>query len=458
MTDNSNRERPDMTSGALTSYKRDEQVKDNIDIVGRTRLPLLSLSGLDQTPFLPLLQEPAEHTTVPLRNHAEREFASPPSNTPFVPVLETPFTPAWYAAHNNNSAQPDATSYAIHNNNSIRPGAISPAGSVNKRTARRRPKWLFFLFIVLSCFFIFGLGTYIYFAHAAHPVLPKHTPPNNRLHSGAISPAMAGFSSEKGESFPVGGQSTLVIKGQKGNVGVTAGSTGTITVKASSNGRRADVINQSISANQSHDDKGHDVINITTAPGNISVDYTITMPADAQVKVEVDAGSISIAGVSGVNVDANSGSLNIENVSGPTNAYTTNGNITARKLKGPVVLESVNGSINADAVIGQLKAVTQNGDVVVREAMLNGQSALKTNYGSVRLSGSIDAHGTYTLSTHNGNVNLSLPGNTSFQMHTSTASGSINNEFGHNVVGHTPQANITISIIGGGSIAINKTV
>jgi DUF4097 and DUF4098 domain-containing protein YvlB len=167
---------------------------------------------------------------------------------------------------------------------------------------------------------------------------------------------------------------------------------------------------------------------------------------------------VSVAGVNGANIDTNSGSLNITDISGPVNVSTINGDVIAQNIKGQMSMESMNGSIRATAVAGQLRAVTQNGDVVIREAVLNGQSAMKTNYGLVRFSGTLDPRGTYMLGTHSGNVNLALPGNSAFQLHASTGSGSIYNEFGRNIVGSAPLAQITISIIGGGSIAINKSV
>ena len=185
------------------------------------------------------------------------------------------------------------------------------------------------------------MGSYIYFVHASpatREAAPRQSPANDR--NGVASTVVGGFASVNGESFPVGDQAALVIKGQKGNVSVTAGDAGTITVKASSDGQNVDVINRSISSSRSHDGQGHDVITITTAPGDVSVDYAITMPASAQIMVEGDAGSISIANVSGVNVGVNSGSLDIENVNGPVNVSTSNGNITARKLKGHVALSS----------------------------------------------------------------------------------------------------------------------
>ncbi|HZR40018.1 MAG TPA: DUF4097 family beta strand repeat-containing protein, partial [Ktedonobacteraceae bacterium] len=104
---------------------------------------------------------------------------------------------------------------------------------------------------------------------------------------------------------------------------------------------------------------------------------------------------------------------------------------------------------------GPLKAVTTNGDIIVRQAALSGQSSLETTNGSVRFQGSLDLQGTYKMKTNSGDVNLTLPSNTSFQLSATTGSGSVHNEFGSTIVGYIPRAQITVTI-GYGSVTINK--
>jgi len=93
----------------------------------------------------------------------------------------------------------------------------------------------------------------------------------------------------------------------------------------------------------------------------------------------------------------------------------------------------------------------------VREATLSGTSVMETNHGSVRFAGSIDSQGTYTMKTLSGDINLTLPGTTAFQLEANTGSGSVNNEFGSATVGDAPRARITATV-GNGSITVNKAV
>jgi len=256
-------------------------------------------------------------------------------------------------------------------------------------------------------------------------------------------------------NISVGTDPSIVIKGYKGNVSIYAGSAGSVIIKTNNNGKNFN--SESIQYTQSRDEQGHDFINIVTKAMYSSVNYEVSAPSTAQVKVEVDSGSISVDGVSGVTIDTISGSLAIEDVNGPIGVSTENGDITVRNIKGQMTMETRNGSIRGNNVNGQLKAVTQNGDIIVKQAMLNGQSVLKTQQGSVRFTGTIDPRGTYAMETHSGDVDLTLPAHVAFQLHASTNSGSVSNEFGNNDIGSTPQAQVIINI-GSGSVIVKRAI
>ena len=259
-------------------------------------------------------------------------------------------------------------------------------------------------------------------------------------------------------SFQVADQPVIVIKGHNSNINVHSGSAGTVIVtakKPGSNLRPDD--DTSILYNQSSDLQGRDHISITTDPFYKDVDYDVTVPNTTQLQVDVNAGSIAVDGISGVTIDTGSGSLDVEDIHGPMDVHTESGDITARNVRGQMRMEAGSGSIRVNGADGQLQAITRSGDVVVREASLNGQSIVKTDSGSVRFDGIIDPKGTYKMATNSGDVDLTLPDNAAFQLNASTGSGTVHNEFGSDVVGTIPQAQVTITI-GSGSITVDKAV
>ena len=277
---------------------------------------------------------------------------------------------------------------------------------------------------------------------------------SNDVFSPASDPANQGPVTH---SFQVGDHPLIVINGHGSDVNIHAGSAGSVTVTARKHGTNLGPNPNDTKAlyNQSQDNQGRDHLTIGSDPAFRDIDYDVTVPASAQVQVIVNSGSIAASGISGISIDTGSGSLDVENVQGPVNIHTDSGDITARNLKGQMTMEAGSGSIRITGANGQLKATTSSGDVVVRQATLSGQSALKTNSGSVRFEGALDAKGTYQLSTNSGDIDLTLPANAAFQLAATTGSGSVNNAFGSNLTGTTPRAQITATI-GSGSVVVNK--
>lgn len=105
--------------------------------------------------------------------------------------------------------------------------------------------------------------------------------------------------------------------------------------------------------------------------GAITVNYTITVPARAELT-----------------------------------AKTVNGAVTIRDLVGRVVAETVNGSIEVQGVVGSVDAETINGGIEVDLAAFTGDRALD-------------------LSTVNGGITLSLPSNTRASLDASVTNGGI---------------------------------
>lgn len=259
--------------------------------------------------------------------------------------------------------------------------------------------------------------------------------------------------------FQVEDHPLIIINGHRSDVNIHAGSAGSVIVSAKKHGSGygPNPDDTKMLYNQSQNNQGHDQLTIGTDPAFRDIDYDVTVPSSAQVQVTVNSGSVAASGISGVSIDTGSGSLDVENVQGPINVHTESGDITARNIKGQIMMDAGSGSIRVTGVNGQLKANTRSGDVVVREATLNGQSVLKTDSGSVRFEGALDPTGSYQMATNSGDIDLTLPSNAAFQLAATTGSGSINNAFGNDSVGVNPRAQITATI-GSGSVVVNKAV
>lgn len=455
MTKHSINQQPDRS--LVSSIIKQNKMRDRNDIVRRTSLPLPSLPGLDHPSLTPISQERTTEPTIPISKRGgkitsqlTRSFTTgqeihPPDlltdtkDASLQPLLLPPTTENRLRAVPARPAQKPGTPSTLPPPEQ----KITGQNTTPLKRIRLRP----IILVGLLCLFLLGTFAYIY-------------PPTTALKNTSVPMHHQNSSGQQEDNsisgtrnIVVGAYPSIMIKGHRGNVTISAGRAGSVIVKTNSNGKNPN--SKGIQYTQSRDGQGHDFISITTNPMYSDVNYNVSAPDTASVKVEVDSGSISVDGINGVSIITISGSLDIENANGPIHVSTENGDITVHNIKGQIMLESRNGSIRGNNINGQLTAITQDGDVMVKQVILHDQSVLKTQQGSVRFAGTIDPTGTYTMATQSGDVDLTLPALIVFQLHASTRSGSISNAFSNYASGNTSQAQIIINI-GSGSVTVKK--
>jgi len=239
-------------------------------------------------------------------------------------------------------------------------------------------------------------------------------------------------------STPQGGfEKTLTVNGpvdlevltRSGDVTVRAGSSGSVFIRGKiyvgdhwlSGNRQADVheIEQHPPIRQEGNSIHIDYVNMR----NISVDYEITVPADAVVRTRSGSGDQTIEGTRG-NVDTQTGS----------------GDVKLANLTGEIHLQTGSGNIRARHVSGAVKGGTGSGDVEIEEAA-SGDIDLHTGSGNITAhgvqggfrgetgSGDVTAEGTqsgsWEIHTGSGNVHVRLPANAAFDADISTSSGTV---------------------------------
>ncbi len=469
------------------------------DIVGLTSMTLPSLSGFDQptTVAVPASVEQPAPTSI-VQENVSQSSSIPSQEQKKIPSIVPEIPPDVPTVQENTSQlsplfvgeqklilrapTASASSHPLSQTSPVnagRPLATSvrgPGGSGPRSTtlppllraddqAKASAKGLRLLLIVALLAVIVSVSFAYIYPTLASPRTPAPTQGdvhniaanNNNMVGNNNANNAVGNGGSGSRSFQVGAHAFIVIQGHAGNVNVQTGSAGTVMITPKNPGSGSDYTGTNVQYNQSQSGSGQDRINVQ-GPALSDIDYTLTMPATAQIQVQVDTGSVAVDGGSGVTVDTSSGNLDIEDVQGPVNVQTDSGDITTHNITGQTTVETSSGSIRMDGINGQLKAITQNGDVIVKNAALSSQSILKTTNGSVRLFGSLNPQGNYTLETSRGDVDLTLPDNATFQISASTGSGSIQNEFGAATVGAAPRAQITARIEDGGSVIVTKAI
>lgn len=119
-------------------------------------------------------------------------------------------------------------------------------------------------------------------------------------------------------------------------------------------------------------------------------------------------------------------------VEGPTLSSIFNGPGVALDLTVPSTSDlnlTMNaGDISVTGVSGQLVLLNNTGSITVREATLGAGSSLTTKTGSIVFRGSIERQGNYLFSANTGSIDVTVPSNAAFHLDASTDTGSISGD------------------------------
>jgi DUF4097 and DUF4098 domain-containing protein YvlB len=155
----------------------------------------------------------------------------------------------------------------------------------------------------------------------------------------------------------------------------------------------------------------------------------IMVPVGTRVQVSSVSGSVRVTGTDGeVDAGSVSGSVEVIGASDRIDAHTVSGKLHAAKLRGRVRLGTTNTSIEAEDVTGDISAGSVSGRITLTGVKSSHVSA-ETVSGSVTYEGNIDPAGSYELSTHSGNVHMTVPDGSSADLELETFSGRISSAF-----------------------------
>jgi Putative adhesin len=220
----------------------------------------------------------------------------------------------------------------------------------------------------------------------------------------------------KSASFSVGIHPTIVINDNFGTIQVQPDSTNTVTFNPT---QEADGFGNTPQINYDPSPDGNTVTvtvedNGFGSSGQEGVNLDVTVPAKANLQIKAGPGDIDVSGVN-----------------------------------------------------GQLSLETGSGSIDATQDTLRGQSTLNAESGDITLDSSLDPHGRYRLQTGPGDIEVTLPDNTSVHVDASTGSGDITSDFAevnlqspdaheaHGDIGNPPRAELTLQT-GSGSIDLNQ--
>jgi DUF4097 and DUF4098 domain-containing protein YvlB len=158
------------------------------------------------------------------------------------------------------------------------------------------------------------------------------------------------------------------------------------------------------------------------------VEIEVWVPRGVRVEARTNSGDIAIHGTRGdVVAQTSSGEVSIVDVR-QVDATSLSGDVDVRQTTGAVTATANNGDVSVANAHGNIDATAISGDVSISRAVSKIVHGASTS-GSVAYSGTVEAGGRYDLTTHSGDVELTLPRDASAQVDVSTWSGSVDSDF-----------------------------
>lgn len=213
----------------------------------------------------------------------------------------------------------------------------------------------------------------------------------------------------------------LVLSSHAGEVTVRAWDRDAVRVQASHSTRdRVDV--------QTADNTLRIRTRASRGPGGV-VDYTLTVPRWMPVNLSGTYLAASIEGTSAeVSVETVGGDLTLKGGSGAVSLRSIEGEIRAEGASGKLSASTVNDSITLTGVSGDVVAETVNGDVTITNAKASSLEVSTVN-GDVRFESSTTDRGTYRVTTHQGDIRVSLGQQASATVFVRTFRGDFSSDF-----------------------------
>jgi len=187
-------------------------------------------------------------------------------------------------------------------------------------------------------------------------------------------------------------------------------------------------------------------------------------PEDAELRISAPAWmAMSVSGVNtNVKVTGSRAPIAVETVEGEVQVNGGNGLISLRSVQGRVTLKGARGRIKVNSVnedlevtnsAGEIMAETVNGEIVLDRVDAATVDASTIN-GDISYDGPIKSGGRYSLTTHNGDIMVTVAEASSASVAVSTFNGEFESEFAVPLSGTRKGKGFSFTL-GSGSAQVN---
>jgi hypothetical protein len=163
---------------------------------------------------------------------------------------------------------------------------------------------------------------------------------------------------------------------------------------------------------------------------NVSVNYQLWIPDKASIDLDCVSGEVTAEGIGGsARVNTVSGTIKLKNVEKGAECNSTSGDLVLQNIKGDIDANTTSGTISASQIVGSINSGTVSGTIEMSEVSDAKTIKASSVSGSIRYQGKINPDGRYSLKTTSGQVEMTLPSDSSFELDADTFSGHIDSDF-----------------------------
>ncbi len=237
------------------------------------------------------------------------------------------------------------------------------------------------------------------------------------------------------KTVPLGSGGSVVLSNISGNVVVTGGAGDQVIIDAVKRGRTADDLKNieievittegrvEITTRHPRRDRGWG--------NNAEVNYTLTVPRRAKVRVKTVSGDVQLTTVDGdVRAESVSGNVRVSEAKQIEGVVSVSGDVVLKSASssGPVTLSSVSGNVTLFAVKApSVSGSSVSGDVELTDVTAD-RVAFKSVSGNLTFSGPLAKAGRYALKSHSGDVLIKVLNTMGFEVNATSFSGDIHSD------------------------------
>ena len=143
--------------------------------------------------------------------------------------------------------------------------------------------------------------------------------------------------------------------------------------------------------------------------GPPEVEYRLTVPADMSLEISTHSGDVGIEGTKGeVQVQTVEGRITVSGGTGRVSLSSVEGEVLLTGASGRISISAVDGSVTVRGASGDLQISAVDGAILLDD--IDAQSVeASTVDGEISFSGIFQDSGRYRLSSHDGDVTVTVP-------------------------------------------------